>query len=227
MNVRSFELLVFDWDGTLMDSQARIVNCLRGAIEDVGAAPRSDAALRDTIGLGLGEGVQLLYPGADDTFTRALSAAYRRHFLEVDQTPSPLFAGARAVVAQLKADGYWLAIATGKSHAGLQRNLRETGLDEYFHTSRCADQAPSKPHPQMLEDLTGELGVAPQRTLMIGDTAYDMEMARNASTCALAVSYGAHALNRLLEHAPLGHVNDISEVPAWILGLDSKANPRC
>ncbi|HDP90247.1 MAG TPA: HAD family hydrolase [Thioalkalivibrio sp.] len=215
---KAFDLLVFDWDGTLMDSEARIVHCLTKSIDDIGAEPRSADELRNIIGLGLAEAIRALYAEADTAFIQAFSEAYRRHFLFEDDTPSSLFPGAREVVEGLAAAGYLLAIATGKARRGLDRVLETEGLGHLFHATRCADESFSKPHPAMLEEIMVDLDTAPGRTLMIGDTEYDMLMAHNARAHGLAVSYGVHALERLLAHASAGHIDGITELPAWLDG---------
>jgi len=212
------ELLVFDWDGTLMDSEERIVDCVRRAIEEVGAEPRDEDSIRNIIGLGLREAVLTLYPQAEERFVEALSGAYRAHFLSDSVAPSVPFPGARTVLEGLFAQGYRLAVATGKGRTGLDKALAATGLGAWFHASRCADEARSKPHPQMLNELMEALEVPPERTLMIGDTVYDLEMARNAGARGLAVSYGVHSLERLLGERPAGHIDALGELPAWLEG---------
>ncbi len=213
---RKFNLLVFDWDGTLMDSEARIVACLRAAIGDLDLEHRDEEALKNIIGLGLREAVSTLYPGSDDVLLRQLTDRYRYHFLTADPTPSELFDGAERVLRQLANEGYLLAVATGKGRAGLDKVLEETGLGPLFHATRCSDETFSKPNPQMLHEVMNELGAEPGETLMIGDTEYDMLMARNARTAALAVSYGVHARQRLLECGPLGCIHDIQELEIWL-----------
>lgn len=214
--MQRFELLVFDWDGTLMDSEARIVACLQGAITDLGLPRKEVAELRNIIGLGLAEAIERLFPGSAADTRHALVERYRHHFLVADSTPSALFEGAREVLHDLAAQGYLLAVATGKGRRGLDKVLEETGLGPLFHATRCADETFSKPHPQMLLELMDHLGAEPRATLMIGDTEYDMEMARNARTHALAVSYGVHHPERLLKHGPLGCLQRISELPEWL-----------
>ena len=209
-------LIVFDWDGTLMDSVARIVACIRAAITDLGLEPREDATIRNIIGLGLREAIEQLYPGCSETLQADMSAAYRYHFLEADPTPSSLFEGAAEAVADLHEAGYLLAVATGKGRRGLDMALRETGLGPRFHATRCADETVSKPDPAMLNQILGELGTRPEETLMVGDTEYDMRMARNAGTGALAVSYGVHPAERLGEHGPAGCIHDIRELVPWL-----------
>jgi phosphoglycolate phosphatase len=213
-----FELLVFDWDGTLMDSEARIVECVRAAIKDLRLPSLSNEAISDIIGLGLREAVDRLFPGADEELHQALVSRYRAHYFDELRTPSPLFQGAREVIEELLQADYLLAVATGKSRAGLNRALQETGMADLFHTTRCADETFSKPHPLMLEQITDELGVSPHAALMIGDTEYDLQMARNAGMPSLAVTYGVHATDRLLRHHPMDCVASVSAIPGWLQG---------
>lgn len=211
-----YELLVFDWDGTLMDSAARIVASLRAAFEDIGLDPPEPAAARNIIGLGLSHVMQRLAPDASAETHERLIQRYRSHYLEVNDTPTPLFPGAADVIAELHAQGYLLAVATGKSRIGLDRALAESELGAYFHATRSADETFSKPHPQMLLELLDELGVDAQRALMIGDTEYDLLTARNARVDALAVCYGAHEPERLLSLQPLGCLSAIDALPPWL-----------
>jgi phosphoglycolate phosphatase len=144
-----------------------------------------------------------------------LADRYRHHFLAQDQT-IPLFEGARETIAELHADGYWLGVATGKSRAGLERVLDASGLRAYFHATRTADQTFSKPHPAMLVELMDELAVSADRTLMIGDTTHDVQLAQNAGVDVVAVSYGAHPSEQLLELQPLALVHDFVELRDWL-----------
>jgi len=212
----SFRLLVFDWDGTLMDSEARIVGCIRAAIEDLGAEPRDDSSIRNIIGLGLREAIEVLYPQADDALRERLAQRYRDHYLGSSGIPSQLFPGARDTLLDLAERGYLLGIATGKGRQGLDRVLEDTNVRELFHATRCATETLSKPNPEMLEQVMDELGATPEETLMIGDTEYDMLMARNAGAAALAVSYGVHGQERLMGHGPLGCLDDITELGDWL-----------
>lgn len=211
-----FKLIVFDWDGTLMDSEARIVACLRAAVTDLDLEPRTDEQYRNIIGLGLAEALQNLFPEHPTSIHEALVAQYRHHFLDANATPSTLFEGAAPTVRTLAERGLLLAVATGKGRRGLDRVLDETGMGQWFHATRCADETFSKPHPQMLLEIMDVLGADPRETLMVGDTEYDMQLARNAGTAAVAVSYGVHTLGRLLAHEPLGHIDDIRELISWM-----------
>lgn len=215
-----YELLVFDWDGTLMDSHARIVACMLAAAEAVGASPVPAEAVRSVIGLGLGEAVGTLYPGADADFVDGFAAAYRERFLGDEATPQALFEGALEVLDTLETAGYLLAVATGKGRAGLDRALAQAGLEGRFHVTRCADETFSKPHPAMLEEIMGHAGVAPARTLMIGDTTYDLEMAHNAGVDAVGVSYGAHAPEQLARWRPRTILERLDALPQWLVARE-------
>jgi len=216
MSKRPFNLLVFDWDGTVMDSEKSIVTALQAAIRDLELPERSDDEAKNIIGLGLREAVEALYPGSSDALHGELVERYRHHFLSEDPTPSPLFPGAAELLESLNDAGYLLAIATGKGRRGLDKVLDETGLRAQFVATRCADEAFSKPHPQMLEYLMDFTGSDPAETLMIGDTEYDMEMANNASTHALAVTYGVHERERLCKHNPLGVIDALKDLKPWL-----------
>lgn len=213
----SLELIVFDWDGTLMDSEARIVACIQAAFVDLSLPTPTREAARDIIGLGLEQAMARLHPAADSRLLAELVVQYRRHFLVTNQTPSVLFPGARETLDWMIGQGYRLAVATGKSRAGLDKSMTETGLEGFFHATRCADETFSKPHPQMLFELMDELGVSSHETLMIGDTEYDMQMARNAKVEALAVCYGVHAPDRLLAHEPLACLDSLDAIPDWLI----------
>ncbi len=216
MRARDYQLIVFDWDGTLMDSAAKIVSCFQAALADVGIAPPPQAAIRDIIGLGLDEAVAALLPDLHAATRARIVERYREHFLHLDQTAMPLFAGVREGLADLCARGYLLAIATGKARRGLTRALHASGLESLFVASRCADEAFSKPHPQMLLDILERTGVDAADALMVGDTVYDLQMASSARVDALAVSYGVHDRSRLLAHAPLACLDSFREVHAWL-----------
>jgi phosphoglycolate phosphatase len=213
---RRYDLLIFDWDGTLMDSADKIVSCFSAAAMDIGVPDPGDAAIRNIIGLGLDEALHQLMPDQDMTTRRRVAERYRDYFLGLDRTESTLFPGVPEGLKQLAEQGYLLAIATGKARRGLMRALGETRLAPLFAASRCADEAFSKPHPKMLHDLLDETGVEAARALMVGDTVYDMQMARSAGVDGLGVSYGVHERDRLLEHAPCAIVDSFPQVCAWI-----------
>lgn len=212
-----YKLVVFDWDGTLMDSETKIVNCLRAAAHDCGLADPGREAARNVIGLGLPEALKVLFPHADSSTMVRLVAVYKDHFLIHDKTIMPLFPGVTEGLENLVEEGYRLAVATGKARRGLERVLAETGVGHLFCYTRCADEARSKPHPLMLEDILQATGVDRSAALMIGDTTYDMEMAHNASMARVAVTYGVHARDRLLQHAPIDCLESFAAVRAWLM----------
>ena len=213
----SCELVVFDWDGTLMDSAARIVDAVRAAIAASGLEARSEAEIREVIGLGMEEAVAALYPGTAAAARVRLARAYREAFARaVAERPAELFAGVEATLERLEAAGYLLAVATGKSRSGLQRDLARAGVAHRFVASRTADECGSKPGPRMLEELLAELGVAPGAALMVGDTLFDLQMARHAGVPAVAVSWGVHDAERLRAAGPEHLIRDIAELPPWL-----------
>jgi phosphoglycolate phosphatase len=211
-----FNLLVFDWDGTLMDSEAHIVACVEAAVRDLDLPMPSQDAIRDIIGLGLVEAVNVLFPGHKEGLHVEIANRYRIHFFKDNGSPSQLFEGAREVLSDLSQQGYLLAVATGKGRKGLDYALESTGLVDFFHFTRCADETFSKPHPEMLNQLLEQTGVEPGQALMIGDTEYDLEMAVNAGMPSLGVTYGTHSLERLLKHNPLACVDHVREIPTWL-----------
>ena len=211
-----FDLIVFDWDGTLMDSTSSIVSSLQQACRDLGIAPPSDERARYIIGLGLQDALTHAVPDLAPERYRELSERYRYHFLAGD-SELRMFDGVNELVANLAQAGRLLAVATGKTRKGLQRALASSGLEALFHATRCADECHSKPHPQMLEELMDELGVAADRCLMIGDTTHDLLMARNAGVGALAVTYGAHPRAELLSAMPLTCADSVEEMRQWLL----------
>ena len=213
-----YRLLVFDWDGTLADSEQRIVAAARSAIDTLGLPARAHEEIRAIIGLAMSEACQTLFPGLSKSQEGRFIACYREYYLRSTATPIPLFPGARAALEGLAAQRYWLAVATGKGRRGLDRDMAIHGLDALFSTTRCADEAPSKPHPQMLVDIMEELEVTIAETLMIGDTAYDLEMANNAGVACVAVASGVHDRERLLEFDPLALLESIAELPDWLTG---------
>ncbi len=213
---RRFELLIFDWDGTLMDSAAAIVGALQSACADVGLPVPSDEQARYIIGLGLNDAMGHILPDVDPTDYPRIVERYRFHYLRKD-ADTALFPGAAELVTSLKQAGFLLAVATGKGRRGLERVLENTGLQGLFHASRCADEGHSKPDPAMLRALLDELAVSNGQALMIGDTTHDMAMARGAGVARLAVAYGAHPRDALLSYGPLACVGDLKELRDWLM----------
>lgn len=213
---RRFELIIFDWDGTLMDSAATIVDCIQAACAELGLTVPSREAASHIIGLGLKDALTRLLPDLPTEQYPRLVEAYRRHYLARDMH-IPLFPGAVDLLADLHARGHLLAVATGKARRGLERAFRHSGLGRYFHASRTADETFSKPHPAMIVELLEELEVAADRALMVGDTSHDLLMARNAGVAALAAGYGAHPAASLHEYAPLAVCPTFAELAQWLL----------
>jgi len=213
---RSYDLIVFDWDGTLMDSADKIVRCFRNALRDCVLPDPGDESIRQIIGLGMKEALAALLPEHGDEDRQRAVDRYRDYFLGLDTEDSQLFPGVREGLDTMTRDGYLMAVATGKSRRGLRRVLAETGLAAVFTVTRCADEARSKPHPQMLLDILEATGTEAARALMIGDTVYDMDMARHAGVDALAVSYGVHRREQLQASGPRGCLDSFDEVRQWL-----------
>jgi phosphoglycolate phosphatase len=211
---RTFELLVFDWDGTLVDSAQAIVESLQAACRDLSILPPSDRRARHIIGLGLAEALRYAVPDLHPSQYRRLVDRYRIHYLQRGDRVVP-FDGVLEGIAELQASGFQLAIATGKSRRGLERALDETGLRRFFVASRCADEGFSKPHPGMLHGIIDELGASSDATLMIGDTTHDVQMAANAGVRALAVTYGAHPAAELRAASPYACVDTPMKLFEW------------
>lgn len=191
------ELVIFDWDGTLMDSVGRIISSMQACARALALPVPGEQAVRDIIGLSLQPALEQLFPGLDEHGQQQLLAQYRDQYIELDTTPTPLFEGVEPMLAALRQRGTLLAVATGKARAGLERAFEHTGLGGYFITSRTADDAHSKPHPQMLEQILYETGVDAKGAVMFGDSALDMAMARAAGIRAIGVGLGVHDISRL------------------------------
>jgi phosphoglycolate phosphatase len=216
MTTRHFDLIVFDWDGTLSDSTLLIVRSIQSACQDIGVAVPSDEAAAYVIGLGLRDALQHAVPGLPEARFPELAQRYRHHYL-ASQDALSLFDGTLAMLQALKERHHLLAVATGKNRRGLNDALAHAQLQGLFDSTRTADETASKPHPLMLQELMAELGVAPERTLMVGDTTHDLLLAANAGTPRVAVSYGAHAVEAFHAHAPLHIAHSTADLHAWLL----------
>lgn len=210
-----YDLIVFDWDGTLLDSAGAIARAIQASCRDLGLAVPDDAQARHVIGLGLEDAMRHAAPDLTAERIPEMVERYRFHYLSGDHELL-LFEGVPALLDELKAAGHILAVATGKSRLGLNRAFEHSGLGPLFEASRCADECHSKPHPQMLDELMEEFGVLPERTLMIGDTSHDLLMASNAGVDGLAVTYGAHPHDHLLEHKPIACLHTVQELDSWL-----------
>ncbi len=211
-----FDLLIFDWDGTLADSAGLIVGTTQAAIRDLGLPARENHQIAELIGLGLQDGLRRLYPEFDPAWVMAQLFAHRRETgLKIHSTP--LFDGAAGALAALRDQGFRLAVATGKPRSGLEGAFDEHGhVRPLFEISRCADETADKPHPLMLEEILRETGVAAGRALMIGDTEYDVAMAASIGMPALGVACGVHAPGRLLAAGATAVIDDVQSLPRWL-----------
>jgi phosphoglycolate phosphatase len=213
---RQFDLIVFDWDGTLMDSTATIVKCIQDSARDLGLPVPDKRAASYVIGLGLQDAMEAALPDLDPVYYPKMVERYRHHYLSQDNDLT-LFDGVPAMLDDLAQAGYFLAVATGKSRVGLNRAMNAGKLLSVFDATRCADETFSKPHPAMLQELTRELGQDMKRTVMIGDTTHDLQMAINAGASGVAVHYGAHTKDELAALAPLYAADSVAELHRWLV----------
>ena len=210
-------LIVFDWDGTLVDSVAHIVRCLQSASRDAGLPEPDDAAARDVIGLGLAQTFARLFPeGASRDQLERMATAYRDHYLAGGADVGAPFPGVGELLEDLRIQGFRLAVATGKSYAGLSRAFAQTGLGDFFETIRCADERLSKPDPLMLREVLAETGVQHTEALMVGDSVHDLDMARAASVGGIGVTSGAHDAARLRTCEPLACLAGVNDLRGWL-----------
>ena len=221
--MRRFDLIVFDWDGTLFDSTAIITRCIQLAVADVGGKVPSDQQAAYVIGMALMDALAYAAPDVPRERYPELGARYRHHYF-AHQGDISLFDGVPELLRAMRDRQHLLAVATGKSRRGLDDALRLSGLTPLFDATRTADQCAGKPDPMMLHELMAELGVPPERTLMIGDTTHDLQMARNAGCASVAVSYGAHEPQGLQALQPLAVVHSVPELATWLQA--SAAGPR-
>ena len=218
--MKPFPLLIFDWDGTLVDSIDRIVNSLQFASKSTVDIDVSETQAKNVIGLGLIEAVEKLHPELNSPQhaieLNRIADAYRQHYLHENTVPAPLFSGVENLLNNLRDDGYTLAISTGKSRAGLQQSIGEHQLAKYFATTRCAGENKSKPDPEMLHEILDELNFSAEQTLMIGDSEHDLKMASNANMKSIGVTHGVHDAKTLEKHNPLICLNDITELSDYL-----------
>lgn len=218
---RDYDLLIFDWDGTLANSIGRIVEAMRAAAINGDMPVRDDAAIKGIIGLGLPEAIRTLYPEISPNALLDFRQRYADSYMAMDQVASPLFDGVLESMQVFREQGYRLAVATGKARRGLDRVLSAHGWLEYFDITRAADETASKPDPLMLHEIMAHCDVAPERSLMIGDASFDLLMARNAGMDSVAVGYGAQSLDSLREYGPRLAIEHFSELRTW---LDGRSN---
>lgn len=208
------KLVIFDWDGTVMDSVGRIVSSMQIAAEKTGIAVPDAAAVQHIIGLSLDPAFEILFPHTNKVQRQTLFEHYRDEYVLHNTTPTPMFEGAEALFEQLANQNILLAVATGKARKGLDRIFAETGLARYFATTRCADEAQSKPHPDMLQQIIAELGVGAHEAVMVGDTSHDLKMAQVIAMPRVGVSHGAHAAAILRQYEPLAVIDRLADLPA-------------
>ncbi|MCY7314940.1 MAG: HAD-IA family hydrolase [Rubrivivax sp.] len=212
---RRFDLIAFDWDGTLFDSTTLIAQCIQSACRDLGIAVPSHTDASYVIGLGLHDALRHAAPGLPAERYPELGQRYRHHYF-ARQHELVLFPGTLPMLQALKARNHLLAVATGKGRRGLDEALAQSQLHTLFDATRTADETAGKPHPLMLQQLMAQLGVPPERTLMIGDTTHDLQLAQNAGTARVAVSFGAHAPDSFEQHGPLFIAHSTAELHAWL-----------
>ncbi len=212
---RQFDLIAFDWDGTLFDSTTIITRCIQEAVRDVGGTVPSDKDAAYVIGMGLMQALAHAAPDVPKDRYPELGARYRHHYI-ARQNDISLFEGVLPLLAALQARQHWLAVATGKSRHGLDEALQAVELRGVFHASRTADETAGKPHPLMLMELMSELGTEPARTLMIGDTTHDLQMALNAGCASVGVSYGAHEPDGFAVLNPRYVAHSVADLHAWL-----------
>lgn len=213
-------LYIFDWDGTLCDSLEKIVRCTKAAARELGIEEPSEDAVKNIIGLSLMPAIQQLFPSITEAELKELLKLYSVLFKDDDTGAPQLYAGARETLEHLLEQGHHIAVATGKSRQGLNRVLKSLAMEDFFHASRCADETASKPDPTMLRELLNEFAVNADQAIMIGDTEYDMGMARAIAMPRIAVSYGAHEIHRLRPYQPVHCLDDIAELVAWESRVD-------
>lgn len=216
MKKKQFDLIVWDWDGTLADSTGMISRAVVDAAAEVGLPALDPNAARNIIGLGLKESIHALFGNIPTEQAQELARRYTANYY-AGEHEIPIFEGAKELIIELSRRGHKLAVATGKGRSGLNLALERCGFGRLFHATRTVDECFSKPHPQMLDELMDQLVVTPERTLMVGDTSYDLEMAQNAGVGALAVTFGAQTPDKLLSYNPRGIFDEFSELSYWIL----------
>lgn len=211
------ELVIFDWDGTLVDSKGVIVETMQSALAEEGLEPLPAEEIQQIIGLGLDEALRTLLPEADEGTCERLRSAYGRRFQSYAATAMPFFPGAPEGLDQLQQSEVHLAVATGKSRRGLDRMLGEWGMSDFFHATRCADETASKPDPRMLREILAETGTPPERAVFVGDTAFDMEMGYRLGMPRIAVTYGVHHPDRLVPWRPHGWAHSFGDIMTHVL----------
>lgn len=211
-----YKLVVFDWDGTLTDSLSRIVQSMQLAATDLDLEPCTDLQVHDIIGLALDLAIARLYPALSAAGIASMHERYAHHYVQGDLVPSPFYAGVPSLLQQLHQGNVLLSVATGKSRKGLDRIMRAHQVEPLFHSSRCADETRSKPEPHMLLEILDYHNLQPHQAVMVGDTEFDLEMARRAGVDAVGVTWGAHEVHRLRRHEPRVCVDTVDQLAGWL-----------
>jgi len=218
--VSNYKVLIFDWDGTLVDSIGRIVESIHVAARSCGLPQVDDTAVKGIIGLALPEAVEVLYPGqVDAARVEAFRHHYGEHYLGLEAQPSMPYPGVTEALSEFREAGYLLAVATGKGRRGLDRVLAGQGWEDLFDITRCADETASKPDPLMIHEILAHCGVRPERALMIGDSVFDLQMAHRAGVDSVAVGYGAQPLRVLQQFEPRLGIDRFSELGSWLRSM--------
>ncbi|MEH6636465.1 MAG: HAD-IA family hydrolase [Halioglobus sp.] len=205
-------IIIFDWDGTLCDSVEHIVAAMQAAAAEFEVPAPAAPAIRDIVGLGLPQAMAVLFPQLQEQLQLKLRDAYSQHYVSADSGPASLFGGAMETLLALRSRDFELAVATGKSRRGLNRVLSGLGLEEFFDITRCADETRSKPHPQMLNEIMHERDKGPHEVVMVGDTEYDLGMAREAGVRSVGVSFGVHSTERLAHYEPMAIIDALPQL---------------
>ncbi|AUM14621.1 HAD family hydrolase [Ketobacter alkanivorans] len=211
-----YKLIVFDWDGTLMNSLSRIAACMQAAASDVGIEPATDEQVQDIVGLALELAILRLHPVLDGTQVQLMRERYSHHYVVAESTPSPFYEGIPGMLGSLSERGVLMSVATGKSRKGLSRVFNAHGVGALFHSSRCADETRSKPEPHMLLEILDFHGLQPHEAVMVGDTEFDLEMASRAGVDSVGVTWGAHDIKRLQRHNPKVCVGSVNDLSTWL-----------
>lgn len=215
--MQHYKLVIFDWDGTLMDSVDRIVSSMQSAAQTVGLVIPCDNDVKQIIGLSLTTALNTLFTSITAEQVENMLVQYKYEYLEGDTTPTPLFDNATNLLTQLKQHNKLLAVATGKGREGLNRVLKVSETSVFFNTTRCAGEMPSKPDPKMLHSILEELNIAPHEAIMIGDTSHDLKMAQNAGVDSIGVTFGVHDREVLNQYKPKVVVDSLAELQALLV----------
>ena len=216
MPQKKYDLIIFDWDGTIIDSEAHIIQTMQMAIKDEGLISPPQQSIRHIIGLSLSRAIEQLFPEISSDIIQRIADGYREHFFNETTSASELFDGVSDVIQDLHAHGYYLAVATGKGRHGLDLALKNSGLEPFFHITRCADETCSKPDPLMLDEILTDLDLESCKAIMVGDTSYDMDMAKNINMDSIAVTYGMHDKKHLENSNPTYFIDAIDQLSQFV-----------